>query len=138
MLSQDGYDVRYVDGDTKAKVRQIIYDEVRAGKVQALFAGKVLNQLVDLPRIDCLHFVTPSSSPKDTKQAYGRTRRLFKGKQSPIIRDYVDSGGQLDGAYKNRLKLCQAEGWIVKREERPEHEQLGLSLWRPHGKKRNS
>jgi superfamily II DNA or RNA helicase len=138
MLSQDGYDVRYVDGDTKAAQRKIIYDEVRAGKVQALFAGKVLNQLVDLPKIDCLHFVTPSSSTTQTKQAYGRTRRLLKGKQNPLIRDYVDSGGQLDGAFKNRLKLCQAEGWVVKRTDIPTQKQLGLSLWKPHGTKKDS
>lgn len=129
MLKQDGYDVEYVDGTTHKKTRQIIYDKVRDGKVQILFAGKVLNQLVDLPTIDCLHFVTPSSSAATTKQTYGRARRWLEGKRNPIIRDYVDTGGQLDGAYKNRLALCQKNGWNVKRIDTPRGN-IGLSIWK--------
>jgi DNA excision repair protein ERCC-3 len=130
MLSQDGYSVEYVDGNTPRKVRKIVYDKVRAGRVQILFAGKVLNQLVDLPRIDCLHFVTPSSSHTTTKQTYGRARRWLEGKRNPVIRDYVDSGGQLDGAYRNRLALCKKNGWVVKKAEDQEKIGVGLSIWK--------
>jgi DNA excision repair protein ERCC-3 len=137
MLSQDGYDVRYVDGKTPKALRKMIYREVREGKVQILFAGKVLNQLVNLPVIDCLHFVTPVSSLKNTKQAYGRARRWLAGKQNPIIRDYVDEGGgQLEGAYKNRMRLCRAEGWTVKVIDAGMANLTGLSLWKKHGKKK--
>jgi len=136
LMSQDGYDVRYVDGDTPKGVRNLIYKEVREGKVQILFAGKVLNQLVNLPVIDCLHYVTPASSVKETKQAYGRARRWLKGKKNPIIRDYVDEGGgQLDGAYKNRMRLCRAEGWTVKVIDVGIANLSGLSLWKKHEKK---
>jgi len=115
LLSQDGYDVRYVDGKVKKPVRKLIYKEVREGKVQILFAGKVLNKLVNLPRVDCLHYVTPASSKGETKQAYGRARRWLAGKKKPIIRDYVDEGGgQLSGAYNNRMRLCRSHGWDVK------------------------
>lgn len=136
MLSQDGYEVRYVDGDTPKKVRKIIYDEVRNKKVQILFAGKVLNQLVNLPTIDCLHYVTPVSSRKNTKQAYGRARRWLVGKRNPIIRDYVDEGGgQLEGAYKNRVELCRANGWSVKLVSSTMSRMSGLTVWKPRGKR---
>ena len=136
MMQRDGYKVAYVDGSTPNAVRKRIYEDVNNGKVQALFAGKVLNQLVNLPAIDCLHFVTPSSSDKVTKQTYGRARRWLEGKRNPVIRDYVDSGGQLDGAYKNRARLCKANGWDVKRIDVANTQMLGTSIWKPHVRKK--
>lgn len=137
MMQRDGYDVAYVDGKTPKKVRKQIYADVKAGKIQALFAGKVLNQLVNLPTIDCLHFVSPSSSDTVTKQTYGRARRWLEGKKNPIIRDYVDKGGQLDGAFRNRMRLCKSSGWAVKRiEVVGGHMLLGTSIWKPHGRKK--
>lgn len=135
MMERDGYTVAYVDGSTPKKLRHKTYADVKDGKVQALFAGKVLNQLVNLPTIDCLHFVTPASSDTVTKQTYGRARRWLEGKKNPIIRDYVDTGGQLDGAYKNRARLCKANGWTVKRIGVESAHLLGASIWKPHVRK---
>ncbi len=134
MMSQDGYDVEYVDGSTPKKARQAIYERVKRGKIQILSAGKVLNQLVDLPRIDCLHFVTPASSKTVTAQSYGRARRWMEGKRNPLIRDYVDNGGQFDGAFRNRMALCRANGWDVKRIEQGTAQMLGMNIWKPRGK----
>jgi len=136
MMQRDGYDVAYVDGSTPLKMRKKIYKEVKDGKVQALFAGKVLNQLVNLPTIDCLHFVTPASSSTVTNQTYGRARRWLEGKKNPIIRDYVDQGGQLDGAYKNRARLCKANGWNVKQVDVMNAQLLGASIWKTHVRKK--
>jgi len=139
MLGQEGYSVRYVDGKVKKSVRKMIYREVREGKVQILFAGAVLNQLVNLPLIDCLHYVTPASSKKETTQAYGRARRWLQGKRNPIIRDFVDEGGgQLEGGYNNRLELCRANGWkvvIVNGETTPT---AGVTVWKRRGKNKLS
>lgn len=138
MMRNDGYDVAYVDGSTPVPARKRIYADVKEGKIQALFAGKVLNQLVNLPTIDCLHFVTPASSDTVTQQTYGRARRWLEGKKNPIIRDYVDKGGQLDGAYKNRARLCKANGWNVKRIDVASALLLGASIWKPHVRKKKS
>jgi DNA excision repair protein ERCC-3 len=139
MLSQDGYSVRYVDGSVPQRVRKEIYREMREGKIQILFAGAVLNQLVNLPRIDCLHYVTPAASKKETTQAYGRARRWLKGKKSPIIRDYVDEGGgQLEGGYNNRLELCRANGWSVKLVKDEEIPVCGITVWKRRGKKKTN
>jgi len=113
MLSCEGYDVAYVDGRVKGKIRDRIYEEFKEGKYQIMCAGKVMNAMVDLPNIDCLHFLSPSNSETTTKQVYGRARRWLKDKRLPIIRDYVDSGGQLDGAARKRIALCRKEGWKV-------------------------
>jgi len=112
-LKCDGYSVAYVDGRVKGKARDRIYEEFKDGKYQILCAGKVMNAMVNLPNIDCLHFLSPSNSETTTKQVYGRARRWLEGKRLPIIRDYVDSGGQLDGAARKRIALCKKEGWKI-------------------------
>jgi len=137
MMSQDNYDVAYVDGKTPKRVREAIYEDLRQGKYQGIFAGKVLNQLVNLPSVDCLHFVTPAKSKTVTEQGYGRARRWLKGKRNPIIRDYVDSGGQLDGAYKSRVRTCRANGWKIRKIEIDRTRTMGVGIWqrRPRAKK---
>lgn len=129
-LKNEGYDTYLVTGDTKQKLRESIYKKVKTGKCQILCAGKVLNALVNLPNVDCLHFLTPSSSKTTTKQVYGRARRWLEGKRAPIIRDYVDSGGQLDGAYKNRLELCKTQKWDVVNVGLDASSMVGMSIWK--------
>jgi superfamily II DNA or RNA helicase len=110
-LRQDGYRVAYADGDTRN--RQRIYDDMRQRKYQVLCAGKVMDALVNIPELDCLHLCTPVNQAKQVKQIYGRTRRFLDNKCNPLIRDYADSGGQLSGAYRNRQRVCEEEGWKV-------------------------
>lgn len=110
-LRQDGYKVAYADGSTKN--RQDIYDAMRKRKYQVLCAGKILDALVNIPELDCLHLTTPVNQARQVKQIYGRTRRALEGKAIPVIRDYQDDGGQLSGAYRNRLRVCQEEGWAI-------------------------
>jgi len=128
-LKNEGYDTELVTGETPQKVRTRIYENVENGKCKILCAGKVLNALVNLPSVDCLHFVTPSSSKTTTKQVYGRARRWLEGKRAPIIRDYVDEGGQLDGAYKNRLALCKENKWKIERIGLDKSSLLGMNIW---------
>lgn len=112
-LVQDGYRSVYVDGEVHPKIRDRIYREFREGQYDVICAGKVLNALVDLPNLDCIHLLTPSNSKQTTKQIWGRSRRYVEGKRNPVLRYYVDTGGQLDGAYKNQLKLCKEHNWEV-------------------------
>ena len=112
-LVQDGYRSVYVDGAVHPKARDRIYREFREGQYDVICAGKVLNALVDLPNLDCIHLLTPSNSKQTTKQIWGRSRRYMEGKRNPVLRYYVDTGGQLDGAYKNQLRLCRENGWEV-------------------------
>jgi hypothetical protein len=85
----------------------------RDGLYDVICAGKVLNALVDLPNLDCIHLLTPSNSKQTTKQIWGRSRRYVEGKRNPVLRYYVDTGGQLDGAYRNQLQLCREHNWEV-------------------------
>ena len=92
-----------------------------------LCAGKVLNALVNIPEMNCLHVCTPVNKEANIIQIYGRARRIQEGKEKAEVRYYYDKGGQLMGAYKNNMKACKKFGWTV-------HEQdallsAGMKKW---------
>ncbi len=126
-----GYSVGYVDGEVKN--RDEIYSAFREGDIEILFAGKVMNALVNLPEMDSLHVLTPVNNRTSIMQIYGRARRYLKGKRTPIVRYYKDYGGQLSGAAKNNEKVCKAEGWKIV--QVPIEQSASLTEWRPPGKR---
>jgi len=106
-MRQAGYKVAYVDGTTKNRDR--IYSQFDAGHYDVLCAGKVMNALVDIQSLDCVHMVSPLKSKQATRQVYGRARE-----RNALIRDYIDEGGQLGGAANSRISFCEANGWEIK------------------------
>lgn len=117
-LHEVGYDVAYADGSVPKARRKKIYEEVAAGKkYRCLCAGKVLDAMVSIKPLDCLHLVTPVASEHRVKQIFGRTRRPDEGKLVPLVRYYVDEGGQLSGAFRKVLAVVQKEGWEVEKSE---------------------
>jgi len=128
-LRMDGYDVAYVDGDTKN--RDQIYQDMHEGRYHVLCASKVMDALVNIESLDCLHFVAPLVKHGPVKQIYGRARREWQGKRTPLVRDYVDEGGQITGAYKSRHKLCENEGWKIEYSEPTLFDSGGMSYWSP-------
>jgi len=116
-LRQNGYDVAYADGTVPKAKRKKIYEDMAKGlKYRCLCAGKVLDAMVSIKPLDCLHLVTPVSSRHRILQIFGRTRRPQEGKLIPQVRYYADSGGQLSGAYRNVLKVVNEEEWKVETE----------------------
>jgi superfamily II DNA or RNA helicase len=128
-LRQDGYRVAYVDGNTKN--REEIYRGVNDGKYDVLCAGKVMDALVNIPRLDCIHLVSPVVKHASVTQILGRSRREWKGKRNPVIRVYVDKGGQMDGAFKSVERLCISNKWKVFYSEPGLADSAGMSMWQP-------
>jgi len=116
-LKEVGYDVAYADGSVPKKRREQIYKDVAAGKYRCLCAGKVLDAMVSIKPLDCLHLVTPVAAEHRIKQIFGRTRRPDEGKLVPLIRYYVDEGGQLSGAFRKVVKVVESEGWEVEKSD---------------------
>jgi superfamily II DNA or RNA helicase len=116
-----------VDGTTKN--RKEIYNSVKEGKVQILCAGKVMDALVNIPQIDCIHVCTPINKQAALEQIYGRSSRYLKGKVTPLVRHYVDEGGQLSGAARNAMQVCEDNGWVVNEIKKDEAKAQMESLW---------
>jgi hypothetical protein len=71
--------------------------------------------MVSIKPLDCLHLVTPIAAQHKVMQIFGRTRRPDEGKLVPLVRYYVDEGGQLSGAYNKVLAVVVKEGWDVEK-----------------------
>lgn len=119
-LRQDNYPVCYVDGAVPPERRKQLYAELAKGRqYRCVCAGlKVMDAMVSIKPLDCLHLVTPVNARHRIMQIFGRTRRPDKGKAIPLIYYYKDHGGQLEGAYRNVRKVCEAEGWTIRQAPR--------------------
>ena len=130
-LTQNGYDVAYADGKVPKARRKKIYEEVAQGRrYRCLCAGKVLDAMVSIKPLDCLHLVTPVAARHRVMQIFGRTRRPEEGKLVPLVRYYVDEGGQLSGAFRKVQAVVQQEGWEIQQAELPRGA-ASMSRWRP-------
>lgn len=86
----------------KAERAQAIED-MRTGDKRYLFATYSLaKEGLDIPRLDRLYLTTPQKDYAVIVQSVGRVARTFKGKQQPVVYDYVDSIRLLIKSYKKR------------------------------------
>lgn len=91
----------------KAKAeREQAIEDMRTGKKKYLFASYSLaKEGLDVPRLDRLFLASPCKYSAIVTQSVGRIRRTFKGKETPVVYDFVDDIGFCLGAYKKR-KSC--------------------------------
>jgi superfamily II DNA or RNA helicase len=69
----------------------------------------------DKKELDCLVLATTTSN---LEQATGRVIRSSKGKQQPIIMDFVDTGDEyFINKAKNRILYYQQKGWPIEEKE---------------------
>lgn len=82
-LKQHGLNVSVVSGKVAKNKRNFDADVVIATYALA-------KEGLDIPELDTLHLVTPQKNESTTIQAVGRVERNVKGKEIPIVFDYVD------------------------------------------------
>lgn len=95
-----------ISGKTKKEEREKILQDMRDGTKHFLFATYALaKEGLDIPRLDRLFLVTPQKDYAVVVQAVGRVRRVFEGKNEPIVYDFVDAGIRyLQKSYKQRCR----------------------------------
>jgi ATP-dependent helicase IRC3 len=76
-----------VVGDTPIDERQAIYQQVRAGSLQALVSCAVLTEGFDEPSIDCVMLARPTKSKVLLYQCIGRGLRLWPTKENCLLID---------------------------------------------------
>lgn len=87
-----GYNAGFVNGETKKPEREKIIGNMRAGKIQFLFATYQLAKLgLDIPRLNVLVLATPKKDRTSVQQAVGRVMRPEEGKKQPVVYDIWDS-----------------------------------------------
>lgn len=122
MLSQqwDADRILVTVGPTKNRVQ--LYKDMDAGRYDVLIASKVIDEGVNVNRLDTLHLATPTASPARAEQRPGRIRRPYSAsmaaqfgkKPRPEVYDYVDMGyGALMGSLYIRLRVYKEIGATV-------------------------
>jgi superfamily II DNA or RNA helicase len=76
-----------VVGDTPLEERQAIYQEMRAGRLNALVTCAVLTEGFDEPSIDCIMLARPTKSKVLLSQCIGRGLRLWPTKEDCLLID---------------------------------------------------
>lgn len=67
---------------------------------------------LDIPRLDTLIFATPKTN---VVQAVGRILRPSEGKQQPVVLDFIDGVGILEGYWKKRRNQYNQEQYVIKK-----------------------
>jgi superfamily II DNA or RNA helicase len=69
--------------------RNLIIQELRTGKIQAITTVDVFNEGVDIPEVDTIVLLRPTESPVIFLQQIGRGLRRFPGKEHVLVLDFI-------------------------------------------------
>ena len=84
-----GLKVKCVTGETDADARRRAPQLLAKGEICAIVTVDLYNEGVDIPEADTLLFLRPTQSPVLFQQQLGRGLRLFDGKSSCLVLDFV-------------------------------------------------
>lgn len=94
-----------VSGKTKKLERDLSMEDMRTGRKQYMFATYALaREGLDIPRLEALYMATPAKDEAVVIQSIGRIARACKGKNEPVVCDFVDAIRYCQRAYKQRLR----------------------------------
>ncbi|MDP3878477.1 MAG: DUF3427 domain-containing protein [Methylobacter sp.] len=88
-LNQSGIKALCVIGKTPQDERRRAPEQLARGEVVALVTCDLYNEGIDLPQVDTLLLLRPTQSPVLFQQQLGRGLRLYKGKESCLVLDFV-------------------------------------------------
>jgi len=79
----------FIIGDTPSEQREIILNKFKNGNLDLLFVVDIFNEGVDIPSIDTVMFLRPTTSYTIFIQQLGRGLRTKEGKDSLRVIDFV-------------------------------------------------
>jgi superfamily II DNA or RNA helicase len=109
MLRETGLRAAVVTGAVKGEVRKKIYDDLKAGRVEALAATTLADEGLDLPPLRTLTIAVGGRSKTRTLQRIGRLVRPYPGKKVAVAYELEDPGGFARAHLQERLKLYKTE-----------------------------
>jgi superfamily II DNA or RNA helicase len=109
--------------DSKAKRIEVL-DAVSSGKTTVLFAQKLADEGLDIPRLSRVFLTCPVRSGNGVIQRVGRIKRPYPNKPDPVIFDFldVDCGLAVSQFYTRRNKAYKGlHIELIKNGEKHEH-----------------
>lgn len=107
-------DTVVLHGKIKKADRDKALGEMRTGKKHILLATyQLAKEGLDVPCLDRLLLATPVKDYAIVVQSVGRIARVCEGKGTPVVYDYVDDIGFLQGMWKKRCTSYRKDGCIL-------------------------
>ena len=101
-------------GKVKKADREIALDQMRNKEKHILLATyQLAKEGLDVPCLDRLLLATPVKDYAIVVQSVGRIARVCDGKGTPVVYDYVDDIGFLQGMWKKRCTHYRKDGCII-------------------------
>ena len=107
-------DTVVLHGKVKKADREIALDQMRNKEKRILLATyQLAKEGLDVPCLDRLLLATPVKDYAIVVQSVGRIARVCDGKGTPVVYDYVDDIGYLQGMWKKRCTHYRKDGCIL-------------------------
>ncbi|MBM7454893.1 superfamily II DNA or RNA helicase [Oceanisphaera litoralis] len=107
-----GIIARVITGKSSVKERRDLPKQLERGEIHAIVTVDLYNEGIDLPFVDTLLLLRPTQSATLFQQQIGRGLRLFEGKESCLILDFVGQhkeGFRFDMLYSAITGLSRRE-----------------------------
>lgn len=107
-------DAAILHGKVKKADREQALEDMRQKKKHILLATyQLAKEGLDVPCLDRLLLATPVKDYAIVVQSVGRIARMCEGKGTPVVYDYVDDIGFLQGMWKKRCTSYRKDGCIL-------------------------
>ena len=107
-------DAVILHGKVKKADREKALEEMRNKEKHILLATyQLAKEGLDVPCLDRLLLATPVKDYAIVVQSVGRIARVCEGKGTPVVYDYVDDIGFLEGMWKKRCTSYRKDGCIL-------------------------
>ena len=107
-------EVVVLHGKVKKQDREQALEDMRSKEKHILLATyQLAKEGLDVPCLDRLLLATPVKDYAIVVQSVGRIARVCEGKGTPVVYDYVDDIGFLEGMWKKRCSHYRKDGCIL-------------------------
>ena len=107
-------DAVILHGKVKKQDRELALEQMRNKEKHILLATyQLAKEGLDVPCLDRLLLATPVKDYAIVVQSVGRIARVCDGKGTPVVYDYVDDIGFLQGMWKKRCTHYRKDGCIL-------------------------
>lgn len=114
LLSECQKDTVILHGKVKKADREQALEQMRNKEKHILLATyQLAKEGLDVPCLDRLLLATPVKDYAIVVQSVGRIARVCEGKGQPVVYDYVDDIGFLQGMWKKRCTSYRKDGCIL-------------------------
>ena len=110
MLNEAGVNAVFISGESE--VRKSALDMFKRGKLKVLISTTILDEGVDIAKIEIMLFLAGKKSKRQLLQRVGRGLRKKEGENEVHIYDFLDFGSRyLTRHSKERISIYREEGF---------------------------